>query len=187
MAFVQTVAPAAEPLTLAEAKAHLRVDGTDEDTLITALIVAAREQAEAFLRRALITQTWRLDADRFAAMMALAYPPIVSVSSVTYTDIDGNSQTVATSVYELDAAEAIVRLKYNQTWPSARDHPDAVKITYVAGYGAAGSNVPASIRQGMLMLIGHMFENRELSAPILINQVPMATKHLWMPFRWMTF
>ena len=187
MGLVQTSAPAAEPILLADAKAHLRVDGTDEDALIGALISAAREQAEAFLRRALITQTWRLDLDELPPCIALPFPPVASITSVDYTDTDGNSQTVATSVYELDAAESIVRLKYNQVWPSIRDHPDSASVTYVVGYGAAGTSVPASINQGMLMLIGHLFENRELSAPITISQVPMATMHLWMPYRWMSF
>ena len=90
MSLTLIAAPILEPMTLAEAKLHLRVDGTDEDDLITALIVAARRRAEHLLTRALITQTWELTLDEFpAADIQLPKPGVLSIVSVKYLDSAG--------------------------------------------------------------------------------------------------
>lgn len=156
-------APAAEPLTLAEAKAHLRVTSTDEDTLVTRLISASRRQVEAALRRKLITQTWRLLRDSFCAPIVLVdVAPAQSIASVKYIDTAGALQTLATSVYQLvkEAPPRLV-LAYDQVWPELRGDIEGVRIEVVSGYGAAGSDVPQDIVAAMLLLIGHWFENRE--------------------------
>lgn len=182
-----TVAPAAEPLTLAEAKAHLRVDSTSEDALITTLITVARQSAETFTRRALITQTWALKFDAFPDEITVPLPPLQSVTSIGYVDSDGAAQTLATSGYQVNTDTQPGRIKpaYGARWPATRaDTYGAVTVTFVAGYGAAGSAVPEPIRQAMLMQIGHMFERRETSiAGTIIAQVPMATEWLLWPYR----
>lgn len=156
-------APTVEPVTLAEVKLHLRVDGVDEDALITALITAAREQAESITRRALNTQTWRLTLDRFPAIIELPRPHLQSVDSVQYVDTDGVLQTLAADAYQVAGTSEPARIlpAYGQSWPATRSQPEAVSITYTAGFGAAGADVPASIRQWILLYIGALYENRE--------------------------
>lgn len=158
--------PATEPLTLAEAKLHLRVDGTDEDDYITALIVAARESAQHELGRALITQTLRLTLDAFPADggIELLMPPVQSITQVQYVDAAGATQTLLGSAYSLDAVSQPSWLlpAYGTTWPATREQANAVWVDYVAGYGAAGA-VPQPVKQWMLLAIGDMYANRERS------------------------
>ncbi len=195
-------APASEPVTLAEAKAHLRVEVADEDSLITALIVVAREAAEAHTRRALVTQTWRLTLDRFPAalqpwwdgvrqvadmpgdgnIIELPRPPLVSVTSVTvYDDADNPVAVPAASYYvDSDSEPGRVSLRSGKTWPAVGRVAGGVEVVFVAGYGAA-SAVPQAIRQGMLMLIGHLFERREAEAAA--GALPPGVAALWRPYR----
>jgi uncharacterized phiE125 gp8 family phage protein len=157
--------PAREPLTLAEAKLHRRVDDdhTDDDALIAEFIVRARRRAENYTHRALITQTWESRFNYFSGWMLLPHGSLQSVESVKYIDSNGTEQTVAASVYELDTFSPLggVYLGYSQTWPSPRVEPQAVRIRFVCGYGAYGSDVPEEIRGAMHLMIGDMYENRE--------------------------
>ncbi len=166
MGLTQTSAPAVEPLSTAEAKKHLKVEFADEDTLIDSLIVAARIMAEAYTVRQLITATYTLTLRDFPGgfgKIDLSPTPLGSVSSITYLDTSGTSQTLATSVYEAvtDDVSAKVVLKPSQVWPSVQSGKyETVTVTFTAGYGAAGSNVPESARTGMLLLIGDFYHNR---------------------------
>ena len=132
------IAPTAEPLHLAEAKAHLRQTLTEEDTLIVALIAAARAHVETFTRLALVTRTltWRFDA--FPARGWLEFPvaPVRKVNSVKYIDTDGVQQTWSAASYRLDLASEPARLTpaWGETWPFARGVVNAVEIECVAGY-----------------------------------------------------
>ncbi len=195
-------APASEPVSLAEAKAHLRIESADDDSLISALIAAARQAAEAHMRRALITQTWRLTLDRFPAapqawwdgvrqgadmpgdgsVIELPRPPLVSVTSVTaYDDADNATVAGAASYFvDTDGKPGRVVLRSGQTWPTALRVAGGVEVLFVAGYGAAGA-VPQAIRQGILMLIGHLFENREAEAGAAA--LPAGVAALWRPYR----
>jgi len=165
------VPPASTPaaVTLADAKLHLRVDASDEDALIAALIVAATQAAEQEIGRALITQTWTLKLDAFPASaeyIDLFMPPIQSITSITYVDSDGATQTLATPEYTLIADTIRPQVAPVTSWPATKTQPSAVVITYVAGYGAAPSNVPESIRQWALMHVGAMYANRESVAEV---------------------
>lgn len=185
MALTLVTAPTVEPLTIAEAKAHLRVTSTDEDALITALIVAAREHAERFTRRALITQTWDLTLDSFPAEIVVPFPKLQSVTSITYVDSNGASQTLLTTEYTVDTKSEPGRVveAYDKAWPSTRDVINAVTVRFVAGYGLAAA-VPSSIKQGMLMHIGHMYANREsVNIGNISSEIPMTTEYLYMPHR----
>jgi uncharacterized phiE125 gp8 family phage protein len=157
-------APATEPITLAEAKLHLRVDAsaTDEDALISALIVAARQDAEHETGRALITQTWELALDCFLSEIRLQKPPIASIVSVKYIDTAGVLQTLASSAYLLDAHSEPGRLTpaYGTCWPANRVQANAVMIQYTAGYADAAS-VPQTIKNWMLMRIATLYAHRE--------------------------
>lgn len=164
MGLARTVNPAEEPLTLAEGKAHLRVLHSAEDSLIGTYLSAAVSAVEEHLRRALVTQTWRLTLDRFpcgSAPIRLPRPPLLSVSAVEYVDGDGAAQTLAADLYQVrtDPLPGEVRLAYGATWPATRDEAGAVRITYVAGYGAAAA-VPAPIRAAILLLLGDLYTGR---------------------------
>lgn len=164
--------PASEPVTLTEAKTHMNVVGTADDTYISTLIVAGREYCEGFQARAHVTQTLELTLDAFPSerYVELPRPPLQSVTSVVYKDDDGIDTTFAASNYAVDTKSFVgkIVLMPSASWPSFDPYPvNAVSITYVAGYGAA-STVPAHVKQAMLLLIGHWYENRET---ILIGTV----------------
>jgi len=183
-----TTPPTAEPITLAEAKAHLRVDITDDDTLITALIVAAREYAEGVTRRPLVTQTWDLFLDQFSDEIDLA-PNLQSVEHLKYIDGDGNKQTLDSGEYDLDIVRqpGQLLLGYGKGWPSIRSVRNAVEIRYVAGYGEA-ADVPQEIKQAMLMHIGHLYRHREsVVIGTISSEVPTATDSLLWPYRVLEF
>jgi uncharacterized phiE125 gp8 family phage protein len=177
-------APASEPITTAEAKKHLNVTTSDDDTYIDTLVTAARMHTENILRRALITQTWNLYLDAFKSPTELPKPPLVSVTSIKYIDTDGAEQTTATGVYtvDTDADPGQVYLSYDQTWPDARTIDKAIDIEYVAGYGAA-ADVPTAIKHAILLLVGHLYEHRETVADFQIHDVPMGYDALLWPYR----
>lgn len=172
-------APATEPVNIAEAKAHCRVDFNDDDALISGLIVTMRQRAEAITRRALITQRWRYITDgfpvgsliarqwRFATntapygVLSLPKPALISVETVKYIDTAGVLQTLAPAAYEAHAEELMggVVPVYGTTWPDTRAQMGAVQVEYTAGYGAA-SAVPQAIKSWMLCYIAAAYENR---------------------------
>ena len=157
-------APAVEPISLAEAKAHLRVDAASEDTLIGLLIGSARQAAEHELGRSLITQTWELVLDAFpAGQIEIPAGGVASVVSVKYHDAAGVEQTLDTADYivDTDSTPAHVVLADGSGWPSTADRPAAVRVRFIAGFGATAADVPASIRHWMLLHIGSGYANRE--------------------------
>ena len=164
MGLLQLQAPAAEPVTLAEAKLQCRVDGTDEDALINSLIATARLQAEHRTGRALITQTWRLTLDRFPFdSLELPLAPAVSVEVVTYLDETGTRQTLSAAGYQLITDELVPRLipAYGEAWPSCRVTPGSVRVDFTAGYGTSGDSVPKTVKQWMLLAINTWYAQRE--------------------------
>lgn len=191
MALKIYAAPEVEPVSLTEAKLHLRVDITDDDALITMLIQSARETVEAITRRALISQTWDMTLDDWPESDAIEVPlpPLQSVTSITYVDEDGNSATVSASDYSVDTTSDPGRivLDADASWPSVSLRPaNGVTVRFVAGYGAAGSDVPAAIRSAILLLVGHLYENREATSQNIF-QLPMGVDMLLWPFRVITF
>lgn len=183
-------APAEEPVTSAEAKAHLRVTTADEDTLIASLIIAAREFVENHTHRRLITQTWDWVLDSFSAhCLEVPHAPLQSVSSITYVDTAGATQTLGTSLYTVDAKTDPGRVQpaFGESWPSTREVLNAVTVRFIAGYGLAAS-VPQAIKQAMLLLIGHWFENREAVVTGTISTgVQMTVDALLAPHRVVRF
>ena len=162
---IVTVAPAEEPLTLAEAKSHLRVDGTDEDTYIASLIAAARERAESETWRALVTQTLRAHLDCWPSANYIKLPrsPLQSVTHIKYYDESDVATTMAPSDYIVSTARepGRITLRNGKSWPtSTLRAADGIEIEFIAGYGLA-ADVPQQLKQGVLLTIGHWFENRE--------------------------
>lgn len=188
MALRLYTAPATEPLTASEAKAHLRVEHSTDDTLITALIVAARQHAEDFTGRALITQTWELYLDAFPDcdddVLYVPLPRLVSVTSISYVDTDGVTQTWNSTNYLVDAKSEPARITpaYGVSWPTTRGQVNAVTMRFVAGYGAA-VDVPQTIKQAMLLIIGHLYEHREQLTDFEVFLMPFAAETLLWPHK----
>lgn len=173
-----TSAPAEEPITLTEAKAHLRVDGTTEDTLITSLITAARRRCEAFTRRKFVTQTVVLRRSRLGPAIMLPVAPVQSITSIVYLDTANASQTLAADQYRLDESVLPPRIvpSHLASWPATLSEPDCVDVTLVVGYGDA-SAVPEDIKTAIKMVIASMERDREGQ-----HGLPEMARDLLMPF-----
>ena len=213
LAITRTTDAASEPITSAEAKSHMRVDHNADDTLIAALIKAARQYLEEISGRALINQTWTLKLDgfpgcgkdrrnisplytsdryRWRSQLPIILPraPLSSVSSIAYVDEDGASQTWGSSNYVVDSAgePGAVYPAEGVEYPDTDDRPNAVTVTYVAGYGAAASAVPQPIKQALLLLVAQWYEHREVSlVGTMQAALPFTVDALMGPYRvhWM--
>lgn len=163
--------PAVEPVSLSEAKIDLRVDHDDDDTLIAALITAARMEAEGLARRSFVNQTLDLSLTNWPAdgCIRLPLPPVASVTSITYYKEDNTSATMSSSDYitVTDVDPAVITLGLNKTWPSDALRPVApIRVRYVAGYGATAASVPERYRALIRSLVLVRYESRdELTAP----------------------
>lgn len=176
-------APASEPVSQAEAKLFLKVDGNDDNDLIDSLIITARQMAESYCRATFVTTTLKLTADGFPygrmkekymegihqVPVSEAYGqhdtiwlenrPLQSVTSITTYDSNNSGTVFASSNYTVDTANGRINLNDGASWPtSLRDH-SAVEVVYVAGYGAA-SDVPDAIKTAMKMHIAKMYDER---------------------------
>lgn len=184
-------APVKEPISLQEAKVHLRVTDSDSDTYINTLIVAARKHIENVTRRRLVQQTWDYTLPGFPiGDILLPIQPVSSVTSVSYVNGSGgtSSFTAGTSPdtpqYDVitDGPRARVFPKYNVSWPTTRVHGNAVTVRFVVGYDPTTDspadyrgNVPGDLKSCLKLIIGDLFENRESSTPLKINQLPTVT------------
>lgn len=171
MALKLITAPAVEPVSRTEAKLHLRVDITDDDTLIDGLIKTSRVDIETLTLHKLITQTWDLFLDGFpgGTVLELPYPPLQSVTGVYYTPDGGSEQTLATTHYMVDIYSEPGRIYLKSAgqggqgyWPGNSLIPyNGVRVRFVCGYGDASTAVDVRAIQAMKLLIGHYYENRE--------------------------
>lgn len=170
MAIVITTPATVFPVTTADAKAHLRVDGTDEDTYIGELVKAATGHVEAYCGRSYSAQTLTLYLDAFAPEILLLRGPVAAVSSVKYYDASGILQTVATSVYQADiyGDPATITLKDGQSWPETQARKNAVEIAYTVG----SATVPDAVKMAIKLLLAHWFENREASSTQTLTDIP---------------
>lgn len=188
MALVLTSGPAVEPITLAEAKAHLRVDGSAEDTLISSLIITSRLHIEAALGLALITQSWSFFLDAWPPGNELALPlrPAQSIAAVKLYAADESVAIVPADTYLLDGTGSPARLvrRANLGWPKPARAGNGIEVAFVAGYGDAAADVPAPIRQAILLLVAHWHEHREPVAIGAANApVPPMVADLLQPYR----
>ena len=173
MTLIRISQPVAEPVTLAEARAHLRVRSDAEDAMITAKITAARRQIERKTRRALVDQTWELRIGCFESSIEIPLPPCIEVLAIEYLDADGALQTLATDQYVvIEGGEwnATVQAAASVSWPDvASDRPDAVRIRFRAGWSYDEDespsdpleNLPAELREAVLFLLADLYENRQ--------------------------
>jgi uncharacterized phiE125 gp8 family phage protein len=182
--------PAVEPVTLAEAKAHLRVDTNAEDTLIASLIVTARLQVEAAAGLALVTQGWSWLRDAWPPCATLDLPlrPVQSIAAVRLYDESGAATTLDPASYFLDGAGAPPRLVRQGalTWLKPGRVANGIEIAFTAGYGPTAADVPAPIRQAILLLVAHWYEHRSpVEDGTRAEPVPGMVSELLAPYRTM--
>lgn len=187
MALTLTSGPAAEPVTVSEAKAHLRLDGAAEDILIASLIVTSRLHVEAALGLALITQGWRLTLDRWPEGGEIRFPlrPIQSITSVTVRDEDGTPGVVPGEDYLLDGQALRPRLiARDGKWPPPGQRANGVEIAFAAGIGDDAEDVPQPIRHAILLLVAHWYEHRDpLEVGAAGAAIPALVSDLLRPYR----
>lgn len=179
-----------EPITLAEAKLHLRVDLSDDDALITAMISAAREMIERYTGRTLIYTAYRLTLDSWPYDIELPRSPAVEAAAdlvtgiayatprIRYYDGDGNQQTMtyAASDFDilLDNNPPMLVLTPSGTWPTTYSlQRGAIEIDWIAGYGASSTGIPQLLRLAIMMLVAHWYEHRE-AVGSFGSEVPLA-------------
>lgn len=180
--------PALEPVTLGEAKAHLRVDHTYEDTLIQSLVTAARLHVETLTGRALIDQSWRVTLDRWPDNRIVALPigPVGAVTAIRVYDADDIVATIDPSAYLLDATGVPARIALRQGvgWPLPGRAIAGIEIDFAAGYGPAATDVPEPLRRALMMLVAHWYEQRE---PVTLGgaalPVPLGAEAILSPYR----
>jgi uncharacterized phiE125 gp8 family phage protein len=183
-ALVLVTAAGVRPVGLAEAKLHLKLDTTDEDVLVDALIDAATEACRRYTGRELVNQTWRLLLDAaLPGAIELPRPPLVAVSHVKSYDDADTPTTFAAANYYVDTASVPGRVvpRIGANWPTIGRAANGFEVEFIAGYGTQAS-VPAPLRQGILVLVAYGYEGREALAedpPTL----PAAVRALWQPFR----
>lgn len=186
------IGPDVEPVSLDEAKAHLRVTHAEEDSIIDGLITAARVTVETITRRSLISQTWQLTLDQFplGPQIKLPHSPVIAVQSVEYIDENGATQEMDASKFWLDKASSPAKLvlKDGETYPSTQiGRPNCVVVTYQAGYGDQATHVPAPIRHAIKLMVAHLFENPELVSAGQLTVIPITFDYLLSPYRVVTF
>jgi hypothetical protein len=200
--------PAGEPVSLTEAKAHLRLAGSDEDALLNMLISAARARAEEYTGRSFMTQGWRLWLDAFpcrpqgwwdgvregadlTVTRAISLPraPVQAVTAVTLYDEDDVPHIFAEENYFADTASTPGRLALRRgaSWPSVLRDANGISIEFTAGYGLA-ADVPAALKQGMLTRMAYLYEQRgdgwRVNSEIVpARGVPEAALVLYQPYR----
>ena len=172
-----------EPVSLDECKAHLRIDFDEDDAYLAGCIIAARQWVEGQTKKALMPRTYDYEIDwgwpMRSGMYYIELPmnPVTSVTSVTYIDDAGASQTLSSSLYTVKARghHSYIVPAYDADWPTARFVPGSVTVRFVAG---DASNIPQSLHRAVMMLAGHLYENRESGMGI-----PKAVEALIAPQR----
>lgn len=179
--------PAVEPVSIAEVKAHARIDTSEEDAIVASLITTSRLSIEAALGLGLVSQDWRirLDAVPRSGVIALPLRPLAAVLAVRVRDAAGGSVTLGGADYEVDAASVPPRIALSRAasvQPGVR--LSGIEVDVTVGYGDAAADVPAPIRQALLMLFAHWYEHRE---PVAVAgapaRIPDTVDALLAPYR----
>jgi len=178
-----------EPITFADVQANSRIDSSGEQTLVENMIIAARMLSEKYLHRTLMTETKVLSLDGFprAGLIKIPEPPLQAVSEIRYKPTRASNWCIWNSDnYHWDAISEPGRVMPNPglTWPLITLRSlGCVRVEYVAGYGLA-ADIPQPIKQAMLMLVSHWFENREASTDFVPRPVQFSFESLMMSYRW---
>jgi uncharacterized phiE125 gp8 family phage protein len=194
MHYARTVAPTVEPVSLQEAKAHLRVNFTDDDALIAIYIKTAVAWLEGsgiardgVLGGVMVNQTWRLavDGPTISGVIPIEHGPVISITEIRAIK-DGVATVWPATNYRLgrDGSTAFVILSSTGSWPDRDDREDALQITYLAGYGEAPADVPAPLRAAIMLMVGHFYANREAGASGReLVEIPFGVAELIAPYR----
>ena len=183
---VLKTAPASTAISLAEAKAFLRIDSDydDDDNYITSLINVATGVVEEFTRRRLITQTYNIFFDEFPPYIDLQVGEVASVTHVKYFDTDNTEQTLATSEYDVDTKIRPGRIYQSNDgdFPNTYDKPNAVEVEFVVGGDA--TDIPSTIVQAIYIIVGRYYENRQdVVLGTQVQELPLMVEHLLTPYR----
>lgn len=178
----RTTPPAIAPVSLDEAKIQCEIEHDDRNALIESFILAAvaHLDGQGVLGRAMITQSWSQWVSQAPGWVRLTVGPFQSLTSVEYYDADNALQTATITDFEirLDGDFVLIKPKEDHVWPLAYIRQDAIKITYVAGFGDAATDVPENIRLAIRLLVGHFYENREAVSEANLKEVPLAVEAL---------
>lgn len=194
MSLTQTSAPAAVVVSKADLKTHVNVESTftTDDTLIESYVADATRYVERLTNRQLITATWVLRMDGFgdpdyrnAGTIMVPKPPLQSITSIQYVDGAGDTRTWSASEYRVDLYGHPARItpEWGYAYPSTRPVMNSVTITYVAGYGAAASDVPTDLALAVKFLAAFWYEQRMPFMDAELRPVPMTVNALAAPFR----
>jgi uncharacterized phiE125 gp8 family phage protein len=155
-------APDSEPLTLLEAREHLKISGSSQDNEIARFVKAARGVVERYLNRALITQEWDVYFDCWQEKLLLHYAPLQTVDAVKYFDSTGTERTLPTSAYWVTKSDpACIVRAYDSTWPELQSgRPDVIKVEITTGYGDSGSSIPEEIKDAIKIVLTDLYDNR---------------------------
>lgn len=168
-----------EPITLDEAKTHLRVDSADDNALITALITTARQFVENYTHRTLMTIAIEKTYDVPSHSFSLPCPPLQEVTKIEVVNDAGEKTEVDSSIYNYDSSTDLpgrVQLKDGCVWPDHREFASFI-VTFKAGYGDAPANVPEMLRQAILQILAHYYENRQS------EEIPKGIYTLMAPYK----
>jgi uncharacterized phiE125 gp8 family phage protein len=185
-----------EPVSLATARLHLRLDTLGsppthpDDALVTALITVAREAVENFTELTVAVNTFQVKLDYFENLaIDLGTYPVNSITSITYVDTNGATQTIPSGDYVLDtfSKPAQIVLAYDKQWPPVRNQPNAVTVTFQAGFTGNTSPVtnvmPKALIQAMLLTITDLYENRGAIGSKQNYEIPVMAQYLMAPYR----
>ncbi len=188
MALVLANGPALEPVSLEEVKAHLRIDHTDEDVLLAALVTAGRIHLETTLGLSFLTQQWILVLDQWPAQQSVSLPlgPVQQITAITLYDEDDQASAIDSSSYALDAISQPSRV----VWRASISRPrpgrayNGIEISLTTGFGSNAVDVPQPLRQAILLLVAHWYENREpVALATEIKEVPQMVSMLTNSYR----
>jgi uncharacterized phiE125 gp8 family phage protein len=178
--------PAIEPVALADAKQWLKLETSDDDDVVGALITAARLMIEAQIRRMLITQTWRLIYDCWpnGRLIKIPLAPFQSLAGMRVFDSNGAAQTVSASFYYVDAAPDAARIIFGAPPPMPARAAAGIEIDVVVGYGASTASVPEPLRQAIRTLVTNWYENRgDAGTDDPANALPSPVRALVAPYQ----
>lgn len=183
--------PAAEPVTLAEAKAHVRVDTAADDAYISSLIQVAREWCEAYSDETFVHTQYRMTLDSFPSEIELPRPPMATAGTatavvVTFTLENQTTAVLATNQYRIDRTSkpGVLRTNYNGSWPSHLLDYNAVTITWHGGRDATGANLPQRFKSAVLWLVGMWYERRMAADAVNLSEIPFGVKSLLDSAKW---
>ncbi len=189
MRLTLTVPPEKYPVSVTQANLHLRLEGdeaTADKPLVQALIRAATDAAQNFTKRQFITATYEIRFDSFPWEITLPRPPLQSIVSIKYIDLDGNEQTVPAADYQVDQYSTIGRVVpvSGKSWPSTKDQLNAVVVEFKAGYGDERDDIPEQIRAAIRLTLGHLYEHREtVLVGVTASELPQGAEALLWAYR----